>query len=361
METLYFLFLSLSITFDKNIRDMRAPDKNRILNTIKHIEQKEIPFLEIDPDMDLVNRILGKKFPLSKHSFELEAKDNVELNLKMGNDMVYFSHVWHLGRIEKEDQYGRLHYSDGYMKTREHLKDIVYPDIDNLKRKLDELCKEVQGTNMGVMYGSQTAAFTVMSAMGYQDYLLGTIVQPEFLLDFTSMLHEYNLKEMEVLMQYPIDMVKVASGLVIKTGPMVSYEQLEQFEMQFIREQAALTKSKNLPFFFHIDGKIDKLIPQFIDMGVDILNPVDPCGDTQDIFELKKQFGDKITFSGNIDIGEVLLNGTPEEVKANVIKHMEVLGKGGGYIVSSSHNLHELIPVENFYAMRDAVHSFTLN
>ena len=340
---------------------MRTPNKQRVLNAIKHIEQEEIPFLEIDPDMDLVNRILSTNFPLNLHSFELEAKDNVALNLKMGNDMVYFAHVWHMGRIEKEDEFGRLHYSDGFMKTSEHLKDIVYPDIDKLERRLDNLCKEVQKTKMGIMYGSQTAAFTVMSAMGYQDYLLGTIMQPEFLLDFTKRLHEYNLKEMEILMQYPIDMVKVASGLVIKTGPMVSYEQLEEFEMQFIREQAALVKSKNLPLFFHIDGKIDKLIPQFIDMGVDILNPVDPCGDTQDIFELKKQFGKQISFSGNIDIGEVLLHGTPDEIKENVIKHMEVLGKGGGYIVSSSHNLHELIPVENFYAMRDAVHSYKLN
>jgi len=337
---------------------MRVPNKQRVLNAIKHIEQEEIPFLEIDPDMDLVNRILDTKFPLNLHSFELEARDNVALNLKMGNDLVYFSHVWHLGRIEKEDEFGRLHYSDGFMKTPEHLKDIVYPDIDDLKRKLDEHCKAVEGTGLGIMYGSQTAAFTVMSAMGYQDYLLGTIIQPELLLDFTKRLHDYNLKEMEILMQYPIDIVKVASGLVIKTGPMVSYEQLEEFELQFIREQAQLVKSKNLPLYFHIDGKIDKLIPQFIEMGVDILNPVDPCGDTQDIFDLKKRFGKEITFSGNIDIGEVLLNGTPEEVKANVIKHMETLAIGGGYIVSSSHNLHELISVENFYAMRDAVHEF---
>ena len=337
---------------------MRPPDKQRIFNAINHIEQAEIPFLEIDPDMDLVNRILNKKFPLNLHSFELESRENVALNLKMGNDMVYFSHVWHLGRIEKEDKFGRLHYSDGYMKTRDHLKEITYPSIDKLKTRLDDLCKEVQNTNMGIMYGSQTAAFTCMSAMGYQDYLLGTIMQPELLLDFTKRLHDYNLKEMEVLMQYPIDMVKVGSGLVIKTGPMVSYEQLEEFEMTFIREQAALVKSKNLPLYFHIDGKIDKLIPQFIEMGVDILNPIDPCGDAQDIFALKKQFGKQITFSGNIDIGEVLLHGTTEEIKENVIKHMEVLSSGGGYIVSSSHNLHELIPTENFYAMRDAVLSY---
>jgi uroporphyrinogen decarboxylase len=103
---------------------------------------------------------------------------------------------------------------------------------------------------------------------------------------------------------------------------------------------------------------VDNLIPDFIDMGVDVLNPIDPSGSVQDIYEIKSKYGDRITLSGNINIDTILKDGSPEEVSEDVIEHMERLGKGGGYIVSSSHNLHELIPVENFYAMRDAVMEF---
>ena len=107
--------------------------------------------------------------------------------------------------------------------------------------------------------------------------------------------------------------------------------------------------------YFHIDGKVDNMIPDFIEMGVDVLNPIDPSGDVQDIFDIKRKYGDKITLAGNINIDTVLKDGSPEEVRADVREHMERLRHGGGYIVSSSHNLHELIPLENYYAMRDAV------
>ena len=67
-----------------------------------------------------------------------------------------------------------------------------------------------------------------------------------------------------------------------------------------------------------------------------------------------------LTLCGNINIDSILKDGKPHEIKDEVVKYMSVLGVGGGYIVSSSHNLHELIPVENFYAMRDAVMEFRL-
>ena len=95
-------------------------------------------------------------------------------------------------------------------------------------------------------------------------------------------------------------------------------------------------------------------------MGVDILNPIDLCSGNQDIYEIKESYGDIITISGNVDIEGVLKNGTPEEVTIDVNKHIERLAKGGGYIVSSSHNLHHYVPIENFYAMRDATHNYKI-
>lgn len=97
-----------------------------------------------------------------------------------------------------------------------------------------------------------------------------------------------------------------------------------------------------------------------IEMGVDVINPVELCDGQQDIYELKKRYCDKIVFCGNIDINGVLLNGSPEEVKQDVIEHIDGLAHGGGYIVASSHHdIHQLIPLENLYAMGDAVHEYS--
>jgi uroporphyrinogen decarboxylase len=195
--------------------------------------------------------------------------------------------------------------------------------------------------------------------MGYNDFLFNTLADKDMVMDLIKTIHEYCIREMEIYLRYPMDMMKVGSGIITTTGPMVSWEQVEELETSFIREQIGIIREAGLPVYFHIDGKVDNLIPDFIEMGVDVLNPIDPSGEVQDIYEIKSLYGNQITLSGNINIDAVLKNGSPESVRKDVIEHMARLGKGGGYIVSSSHNLHELIPVENFYAMRDAVMEYS--
>jgi uroporphyrinogen decarboxylase len=108
--------------------------------------------------------------------------------------------------------------------------------------------------------------------------------------------------------------------------------------------------------FHHVDGNLMTMMPGLIDMGIDILNPIEPCAGLQDIYELKARYGDRITLCGNIDVDGVLMHGSTEEVTRDVHEHIDRLGGGGGYICASSHDLHQLVPLENYYAMRDAVH-----
>ncbi|TKG94611.1 hypothetical protein EYV94_11725 [Puteibacter caeruleilacunae] len=343
------------------INKMREPNKQRIIDAIAHKETSEIPFLEIDPDMSLVNKLLKKDLPMRLHSFELDAKNNVQLNEIMGNDLTFFGHVWRVGRKEMTDEDGRIHYVDGLIKNRTQLGEIIFPDLDALEKRLEEHCKLLQDKKMGILCKAQTPAFTTMCAMGYTDYLMNSMMDHDFVMDFTKRIHEYCMKELEVFMQYPVDMIQLSSGLVTNSAPMVSPDQLEILETKFIREEMDFIQSKGKNIFFHIDGKIEDMIPDFVEMGVDVLNPIDLCAGNQDIYQIKEKYGDQITISGNIDIEGVLRTGSPEEVKEDVIEHIEKLSTGGGYIVSSSHNLHELVPVENLIAMRDAVLNYENN
>jgi uroporphyrinogen-III decarboxylase len=276
----------------------------------------------------------------------------------MGNDMIYFSHVWHLGRKEKKDTQGRIHYIDGMMKTRDSITDLTFPDLDTIEKKLASTCDLLQNTGFGLICGAQTAGFTVPTAIGYQDFCLFTLTDSNFIDDFQQYVHEYSLKELEMYLQYPIDAVKIASGLITSSGSMISPDMLERFEFKFIKEQCDLIKSYGKKIIFHIDGKVKAWISRFLNLGMDILNPIDPSANGQDIYKLKEEFGSQLTLCGNINVDGVLLKGTPEEVKSDVYKHIEKLAVGGGYIVASSHDLHQLIPVENIYAMRDAVHEY---
>ena len=105
----------------------------------------------------------------------------------------------------------------------------------------------------------------------------------------------------------------------------------------------------------HTDGNVYPFIEDYIELGLDVLNPVQPYVDEMDHTRLKSQFGDRLAFHGGIDIQNVLPFGTPIEVNAEAKKTMAALGQGGGYILAPTHYVQPDVPPENILALRDAV------
>ncbi len=105
----------------------------------------------------------------------------------------------------------------------------------------------------------------------------------------------------------------------------------------------------------HTDGDVYPIIPDYIEMGLDMLNPVQPYVAEMDHERLKHEFGDRLSFHGGIDIQRALPFGTPEEVRAEAIKTMRALGKEGGYILAPTHYVQPDVPPENMVVLRDAV------
>jgi len=108
--------------------------------------------------------------------------------------------------------------------------------------------------------------------------------------------------------------------------------------------------------FKHSCGAVSKFIPSFIELGMDILNPVQCSATGMEPRELKRQFGDRIVFwGGGVDTQTTLPFGTPEEVRAQVLERCSVLAEGGGYIFNAVHNVQARTPLNNMIAMFDAV------
>jgi uroporphyrinogen decarboxylase len=120
--------------------------------------------------------------------------------------------------------------------------------------------------------------------------------------------------------------------------------------LRFIKER---TSAK---VFFHTDGDVFPLIDDFVEIGVDILNPIQTsAGTMSNLGELKARWGDRLTFCGAIDTQRILPSGTPAEVRAEVRRVIDILGSGGGYLLSSVHTVMNDVPAENILAMVDAV------
>ena len=127
---------------------------------------------------------------------------------------------------------------------------------------------------------------------------------------------------------------------------MISPKMYRQMVKPFHADLIAFIKERtDAKIFFHTDGDVFNLIEDFIEIGVDILNPIQTsAGRMSDLEGLKERYGDRVTFCGAIDTHRILPSGTPEEVEQEVRRVINILGPGGGYMVASVHNHHERRP-----------------
>lgn len=117
-------------------------------------------------------------------------------------------------------------------------------------------------------------------------------------------------------------------------------------------------KNPKAKIMLHSCGAIQPFISDWIDMKLDVLDPIQPLAKGMDPFELKAEFGEKLTFHGGIDAQHVLPFGTEEEVREHTRKYIKALAPRGGYICAPVHNVQGDVPPENLVAMRDAVEEF---
>lgn len=157
-----------------------------------------------------------------------------------------------------------------------------------------------------------------------------------------------------------VDIIKIGDDLGTQESLMISpkmyREILKPIHADFISFIKARTKAK---VFFHSDGDVAPLIEDFIEIGVDILNPIQTsAGSMSDLPALKKRYGSNIVFCGGIDTRHILPFGSVEEVREEVRRVIQILGPGGGYMVAAVHTVMDDVPPENVLAMADAVEEF---
>lgn len=157
-----------------------------------------------------------------------------------------------------------------------------------------------------------------------------------------------------------IDMIKIGDDLGSQQSLLISPEMYRDLLKPVHADLIAFIKSRTkAKVFFHTDGDVFDLVEDLVEIGVDILNPIQTsAGRMSDIGRLKARYGERVSFCGAIDTQHVLPNGTPAEVRAEVKRVCEALGPGGGFMVASVHTIMNEVPAENILAMTDAVVEF---
>ena len=157
-----------------------------------------------------------------------------------------------------------------------------------------------------------------------------------------------------------VDVVMIGDDVGGQSGPLFSPEFYRKVvkprQKKLVRHIKSLTEAK---IWYHTCGSVAEYIPDLLDNGIDILNPVQTSAKGMDPVELKANYGDKLTFwGGAIDTQHVLPFATPSEVREHVRGNLEIFKPDGGYVFNNVHNIQAGVPAENIVALFDAALEF---
>jgi len=157
-----------------------------------------------------------------------------------------------------------------------------------------------------------------------------------------------------------VDVIRFGDDLGMTSGPLLERSVFTEFLKPRYKELCNFVKEKSkMKIFFHTCGSVRSLIPDLIECGFDILNPIQTNSLGMDPLELKQEFGNEICFwGGGIDTSEILPTGNPDEVRRDVLHRCEILSAGGGFVFAPIHNIVAGVPAENIIAAYNAVKEF---
>jgi uroporphyrinogen decarboxylase len=333
---------------------LEDPNIERLIAAFERKKLDRVPNFEILFDSKIVNNIIeldDSEKNTIQNSFEItDPSKLVELTKKTYQDTIVLDGAY---KPVFEDK--SVVDITGSISSEEDLEKLAQPEIQPYVIKAKSYIDSVSGTNIGVglrLSMPLTMAYYMMGPVPIESFMLNIFDNMHFCEAILDRLLEYNMDILESIIGLGFDFVYIDDDVATTDGLFLPPKILEELWVERLKKFLKLVNTAKVPIEFHCCGKLDQVIPILIEQGIDAVNPVQP--NCNNIYELKKQFGQDISFVGNIDIGGVLTFGTPKEVIEDTRQHIENLSYNGGYIAASSHSIIDSIPKENYFAMIEA-------
>ena len=251
----------------------------------------------------------------------------------------------------------RVTNSLAWAQTVEDLRSFAWPDLevfdwDLFSRDLD--------ANEGLALGIDHCGLfeNHWYLRGFEQSLTDLALNPELAHHLIGAITDFACAMVDKLAEVADGrghMVRARDDWGMQTSLLMSQPMFRTFYKEPLRRWMDTARAHGLRIFFHTDGTVVDLLDDFVDLGIDILNPIQTTCPGMDPVFLKREYGDKLCFHGAIDTQGVLPHGSAEDTKRHVLLRMAQLGEGGGYIVAPCHNLQANVPIENVIAMYETV------
>lgn len=192
---------------------------------------------------------------------------------------------------------------------------------------------------------------------GLENLMADLIAHPEiaaFLFERTAALQQCAARQFA---RAAVDVLITGDDIAGQKGPLISVEVWRRFLKPHLAATIRIVKEANpaTKVFYHSDGNVEAFIPDLIEIGVDILNPIQP--ECMDPAAIKRRYGERLSFWGTVSVQRTMPFGTPDEVRAEVRARIREVGRGGGLILAPAHVLPPETPWENIVAFFEAADS----
>ncbi len=230
--------------------------------------------------------------------------------------------------------------------------------LDDLRARAKRL---YETTDYAIMLNGAGSIYEwAQTLRGWDVFMMDLAGDPKFASALLAKLTEANIRRLEQILPVVegyIQVIQVGDDLGMQSGPQLSPRLYRKVVKPWHKELYRYIKAHtSARIFLHTCGSVYAFIPDFIEMGVDVLNPVQVSAKDMDTSRLKREFGRDIAFwGGGCDTQQVLPFGTPEEVREEVRRRIEDLAPGGGFVFNQVHNIQVRVPPENIMAMYEAV------
>jgi len=179
---------------------------------------------------------------------------------------------------------------------------------------------------------------------------------PRFVHELLDRICEYCLATLERMAGLRPDGVFISDDYGFQDRLMMSPQDWREFVKPRLGRLVAAAQARGLTTMLHSCGNVSAIVPDLIELGLDILHPIQP--EAMDVFALKREYGRDITFCGGISTQRTLPHGTPDEVRSEVAMKAAVLGQSGGYILEPGITLQADVPLANLVALVEAARDY---
>ncbi len=341
------------------------PDFERFKTAVRHQEADRVPFYELLVDYAIQSRFIGRE--VTADDLQLQ----VEFWASAGYDFIPITvGMMEPGGVTKDsaiskiineivleddgaeggqgDDAWSLEYHS-FIKNRADFEAFPWDVLAELNYDKFEAVKPYLPEGMKVIAVSGKIFTLTWMLMGFNHFALSLIDDKALVADVFNRVAEIQYDSLtRVLSMEYIGAVWTVDDIAMGSGPMIMPEIFREFVFPSYKKMAQMCHESGRIFGMHTDGDITKLMADLIDIGIDVLHPIDPT--CMDMHKMKQEFGDRICLAGNVS-NEMLQNAEPKDIEARVKALLRDIAPGGGYLLSAGNSVPAWARYENYQAM----------